>query len=181
MKIRGERLKELAAAAGVTPEALAQAVERPSLRGERAASAVRNWMANRDHPRCKPQDVQRLCERLGCKVPDLVKFTSSVVRHRGSPRKAGLVVDLVRGKPVDKALNLLTFTTKRAAVNVKKALQAAIADAERSEADVTALYVCESRVDKAPVIKRFQPKDRGRAHPILKRSSNITISVQERD
>jgi large subunit ribosomal protein L22 len=88
---------------------------------------------------------------------------------------------MVRGRPVDEALNILAFTPKRAAVNIKKALSAAIADAEQAEADVTALYIAESRCDAAPQIKRFQPKDRGRAHPILKRSSHITISVQERD
>jgi ribosomal protein L22 len=78
------------------------------------------------------------------------------------------------------ALNQLTFTTKRAAVNIKKALSAAIADAEQAEADVTALFVAESRVDGAGMMKRFQPKDRGRAHPIEKRFSNITVAVEER-
>jgi len=78
------------------------------------------------------------------------------------------------------AENLLTFTTKRAALNVKKALRAAIADAEQAQADTTALYVVESRVDAGGMIKRFQPKDRGRAHQILKRLSHITIGVEER-
>jgi large subunit ribosomal protein L22 len=81
---------------------------------------------------------------------------------------------------VDEALNLLSFTTKRAAVNMKKALNAAIADAERAEADVTSLYVVESRVDDGGMIKRFQPKDRGRAHPIEKRLSHITIGLEEK-
>jgi len=81
---------------------------------------------------------------------------------------------------VDQALNLLTFTTKKAAVNVKKALAAAIADAEQGEVDTTLLFVSESRVNEGTVIKRFQPKDRGRAHAILKQTSHITVSVQER-
>ena len=70
--------------------------------------------------------------------------------------------------------------TKRAAVNVKKALNAAIADAEQAEADVTQLFVAESRVGDGGMFKRFQPKDRGRAHPIEKRFSNIVIGVEER-
>ena len=100
--------------------------------------------------------------------------------HRGSPRKVALLTDLVRGKDVDTALNLLTFTTKRAAVDVKKALSAAIADAEQANADVTALVVADSRVDDGPRLKRFQPKDRGRAHQILKRMSHITIALEDR-
>jgi large subunit ribosomal protein L22 len=110
----------------------------------------------------------------------LAAFTSQVRHHRGSPRKARLLAELIRGKNVDQALNLLTFTTKRAAVNVKKCLNAAIADAEQAECDITRLFVAESRVDNAAVIKRFQPKDRGRAHPIHKPLSHITVSVEER-
>lgn len=137
-------------------------------------------MAGRDHPRCKAKDITALAEALRCEVREIAKFTSQVMYHRGSPRKAALVVDLVRGKPVAEAFNLLSFTPKRAAVNVKKALASAIADAEAADADVSELFVSESRVDQAPHIKRFRPKDRGRAHPILKRQSHITISVQER-
>ena len=81
---------------------------------------------------------------------------------------------------MDDALNVLKFSTKRAAVNVKKVLSAAIADAEQADADVTALYVSESHVNEGKVIKRFRPKDRGRAHAILKQTSHITISVEER-
>ena len=75
---------------------------------------------------------------------------------------------------------MLTFSTKRAAVNIKKALTAAIADADQADADVTALYVSQSHVDEGPVMKRFRPKDRGRAHAILKQTSHITIGVEER-
>lgn len=159
---------------------LAAGVEREGLKGPRALSAVRNWMSGRDHPRCKAEDITKLAEVLGCQAKDLARFTSMVRFNRGSPRKAKLLVDLVRGKRVDVALNLLSFTPKRAAVNVKKALAAAIADAERAEADVTTLVVVESRCDNAPHIKRFEQKDRGRAHPILKRSNHITIGLEER-
>lgn len=180
MKLRGDKLKTLAEKAAVRPEQLAQAVERTGLRGENAQSAVRNWMAGRDHPHCKASDIRKLASLLGVSVKDLARFTSEIKQHRGSPRKARLLVDLIRGKKVDEALNLLTFTTKRAAVNIKKCLNAAIADAEQAEADVTALVVTESRVDDGTRMKRFQPKDRGRAHPIIKLFSNITVSVEEK-
>jgi large subunit ribosomal protein L22 len=178
VKLRADTLKQLAQKAGVSTEQLAQAIER--LKGDDAVSAVENWLAGRDHPRCKAADIRKLAAAVGAQPKDIASFVSQVRTHRGSPRKAKLLVDLVRGKSVDDALNLLTFTTKRAAVNVKKALNAAIADAELAEADVTTLFVSESRVDDGGMMKRFQPKDRGRAHPIEKRFSHITIGVQER-
>jgi large subunit ribosomal protein L22 len=181
VRLRGDKLKKLAEAKGIDRDALAQAIVRTGLNDRMAPSAVGNWLAGRDHPRAKPADIAKLAEAVGCEVREIARFTSQVMHHRGSPRKAKLVVDMVRGRPVDEALNILAFTPKRAALNVKKALSAAIADAEQAEADVTALYIAESRCDDAPRIKRFQPKDRGRAHPILKRLSHITITVQERD
>lgn len=180
MRIRGETLKKLAQERGVAVEQLAQAVERTGLTGDKAISAVENWMRGRDHPKCRASDITKLAGVLGVEAKDIAKFTSEVRFHRGSPRKADLLVDLVRGKPVLEAENLLTFTTKRAALNVKKALRAAVADAQQYNADEDRLYVVESRIDDAPQMKRFQPKDRGRAHPIIKRFSHITISVQEK-
>ncbi len=168
MIIRGDRLKQLAAEASVSREQLAQAVERVGLKGPNAINA------------CKASDIAKLAQAVGCQVRDIALFRSQVRHHRGSPRKARLLADLVRGKNVDEALNMLRFTTKRAAVNIRKALSAAIADAEQAEADVTTLYVAESRVDDGSRMKRFNQKDRGRAHPILKRFSHITIGVQER-
>ncbi|UYV14187.1 MAG: 50S ribosomal protein L22 [Phycisphaera sp.] len=110
----------------------------------------------------------------------MARFVSEVRFHRGSTQKARLVADLIRGKTVDEALNLLNFSQKRASDNMSKALNAAIADAELADADVTELFVVESRVDEGPHIKRFRPKDRGRAHPIIKQTSHITVGVQER-
>lgn len=180
MRIQGSKLEKKLGDAGMTPLQLAEAIAEPGFGAQDALRAITNWSAGRDHPRCKAKTVSRLAAALRCQPKDIVRFTSEVRHSRGSPRKAGLVAALIRGKNVDEALNLLTFNTKRAAVNIKKALNAAIADAERAEADVTRLYVSESRVDAGPVIKRFQPKDRGRAHPILKPLSHITVSVEER-
>lgn len=180
MKLRAEQIENLAAARKMTREQLAQAIERDGLKGERALTALGNWMRGSNHPRARATDIAKLAAALGVRSKDIATFTSQVNFHRGSPRKVGLIVDLVRGKPVEEALNMLTFTTKRAAVNVKKCLAAAIADAEQNDADVTNLVVSEARVDDAPRIKRFNQKDRGRAHQILKRLSHITVSVQER-
>jgi large subunit ribosomal protein L22 len=180
VRLRGDRLKELAAEKGLGVARLAQVVERTGLSGDRAISAVRNWMLGRDHPHCKAQDIEKLAAALGVQAKDLARFTSEVLHHRGSPRKAGLLVDLIRGRSYQDALNQLAFSPKRAALNVRKALDAAYAEAERADADVTALVVAESRCADGPRIKRFQPKDRGRAHPITKRLSHITVGLEER-
>ncbi len=180
MRLRGNILRKLAKDRNVTREQLAAAIERTGLTGDKALSAINNWLVGRDHPACKSPDIAKLATAVGAQPKDIARFVSEIRHHRGSPRKARLLADLVRGKSVDEALNLLSFTTKRAAVNIKKALSAAIADAERAEADVTSLVVVESRVDDGGMIKRFQPKDRGRAHPIEKRLSHITIGLEEK-
>src|SRR6185436_16037751 len=100
-------------------------------------------------------------------------FTSRHRYARISPYKARLVTQLIAGRHVDEALDLLKFTNKRASVFVDKVLRAAMADADEQEANVKQLWVHEARVDPGPIIKRFQPKDRGRAHPIHKRTSHI--------
>lgn len=180
MRIRGDKLRTLAEKEGLSVEQLGEAIDRTGLEGQRAVKAVRNWMAGSDHPRCKAGDIAKLAAAVKAQPKDIARFVSSVLYHRGSPRKAGLLVDLIRGRRVDDALNQLAFTPKRAALNIKRALNAAVADAEQNQADVTALVVVESRVDDATRIKRFQPKDRGRAHPIIKRLSHITVGVEER-
>ena len=124
---------------------------------------------------------QALATAVGCLPKDISKFTSYVRNHRGSQKKAKLVVDMIRGKSLDEATQMLQFSTKRASVNINKALMAAQADAEQLGADIGELFVSEATVDRATHIKRFRPKDRGRAHPILKRTSHITVSVQERN
>ena len=100
---------------------------------------------------------------------------------RIAPRKARLVADLIRGRSVDDAMVQLEMSKKRAAWFMKAVLKSAIANAEEQEAMVQNLIVSESRVDEGPTIKRFQPKDRGRAHPINKRTSHIHIAVDERN
>ena len=99
---------------------------------------------------------------------------------RIAPRKARLVADMIRGMPVDQAVTALDFSKKRAAWYYKAVLKSAIANAEEKDADVSDLFVSESRVDEGPTIKRFRPKDRGRAHPINKRTSHLHLMLDER-
>jgi large subunit ribosomal protein L22 len=103
--------------------------------------------------------------------------------HRGAriaPRKARLVADMIRGKPIDQAQTALQMSKRRGAEMMSRALSAAIANADQAEANVRRLVVTDARVDEGPTIKRFQPKDRGRAHPILKRTSHLVVSVDEK-
>ena len=99
---------------------------------------------------------------------------------RISPTKVRLVARLIRSKAIDEAVNILEMSKRRGAVLLKQALLAAQANADQAEADVRSLVVTEARVDAGPTIKRLRPKDRGRAHRILKRTSHITVAVDTR-
>jgi large subunit ribosomal protein L22 len=96
---------------------------------------------------------------------------------RIAPRKAKLIADMIRGENAQHALNILKFTPNRAAGMIAKVLTSAVANANEAEADVDRLIVADARVDSGPSIKRFIEKDRGRAHPILKRTSHIVVVV----
>ena len=99
-----------------------------------------------------------------------------------SPHKARLVTELINGRSVQDALDVLKFTHKRAASMISKVLKSAIADADEAQADVESLYVSEARVDGAGVrigTKRWIAKDRGRAHSIRKTASHIHITVAQ--
>ena len=99
---------------------------------------------------------------------------------RVSPRKLNLVAQQIRGQKVDRALNVLTFSQKRIAGVVKKALQSAIANAENNhDLDVDDLVVAEAFVGKALVMKRSTPRGRGRVGRIFKPFSNLTIVVRQ--
>jgi large subunit ribosomal protein L22 len=99
---------------------------------------------------------------------------------RIAPRKERLVADMIRGKPVDQALTALDFSTKRGACFIRYVLRSAIAQAEQASVDPGRLFVSESRVDEGPTLKRFQEKDRGRSHPIHKRTCHLHVSVDAR-
>ena len=99
---------------------------------------------------------------------------------RVSPQKLNLVAQLIRGRKASAALADLQFSRKRIAVDVKKCLESAIANAENNhELDVDELVVAEAHVGKAIVIKRFHPRGRGRMGRIFKPFANLTIVVRE--
>jgi large subunit ribosomal protein L22 len=100
---------------------------------------------------------------------------------RISPQKARLVADVVRGKDVEHAITTLRFMPKKAAGILRKVLESAVANAEQTETiDVDTLYVKEIQINGGPMLKRFRPRAMGRAGKILKRTSHITVIVDER-
>lgn len=107
-----------------------------------------------------------------------------IAKHRFariSPQKCRLVADQIRGLPVEKALTTLTFGTTKSSELVKKVLESAIANAEHNEgADIDELKVSKIYVDAGPVMKRIQPRAKGRANRIMKRTSHITVCVADR-
>lgn len=99
---------------------------------------------------------------------------------RISPRKARLVTELIKGKPVEEALTILRFVPKKAARLVDKTLRSALANAEQNpNIDVDTLYIKRIFVDGGPTMKRWRARAMGRATKILKRSSHITVILDE--
>lgn len=100
---------------------------------------------------------------------------------RISPQKARLVADLIRGKDVESAVNILSFNGKKASELIKKVLNSAIANAENNEgADIDELKVTAVFVDAGPLIKRMRARAKGRGNRIIKRMSHITVTVGEK-
>ncbi|HHX00833.1 MAG TPA: 50S ribosomal protein L22 [Acholeplasmataceae bacterium] len=101
---------------------------------------------------------------------------------RIAPRKVRLVVDLVRGKSVAEAASILRLTPKASSVVVEKVLKSATANAVNNlNLDQSKLYIKEAYVDEGPTLKRYRPRAKGSAGSILKRTSHITIVLEERN
>ncbi len=109
--------------------------------------------------------------------------STAKLRHlRVAPRKVRLVADLIRGKHVEEALNILLFTKKRSSEPLEKLLRSAVANADQKDGvDIDRLYVGNIQVDGGPTIKRFRPRAMGRATPLLKRTSHVQIGLEQRD
>ena len=102
---------------------------------------------------------------------------------RGSAQKAGLVLDLIRGQDVDKAMAVLRFARKSVAKDVEKVLRSAVANAQQKEGgggDLERLFVRECFANQGPTLKRIRAAPMGRAFRILKRSSHLTVGVGQR-
>jgi large subunit ribosomal protein L22 len=107
---------------------------------------------------------------------------SATLKHaRIAPQKCRLVADQIRGLPVEKALNVLTFSQKKAAGMVRKVLESAIANAEHNEgADIDELTVAAIYVNEGRTMKRFRARAKGRGTRILRRNSHITVMLGDR-
>jgi len=107
----------------------------------------------------------------------------AIAKHqfaRVSAQKGRLVADQIRGLPVEKALDILTYSPKASAVLIKKVLESAIANAEHNEgADIDELKVARVFLDEGPTMKRIKPRAKGRADRIFKRTSHITVVVSD--
>jgi len=105
--------------------------------------------------------------------------TNSKLRGvRLSAQKGRLVADLIRGKPVDQALNILQFAPQKGAVIIRKVLESAIANAEHNDgADIDELKVTKIMVERGTFLRRFRPQSKGRGAPIMKPTCNIFLTV----
>jgi len=107
---------------------------------------------------------------------------ATLKQYRQSPRKVRLVADLIRGKKVEKALVDLEFASKRASSALKKLLSTAIAGAKHNfKVEKADLFIKEITVDQGPTLHRWRPRARGRATPINKRTSHITVVLAEQE
>ena len=123
----------------------------------------------------------RVKEKAAARKANQDKRPRAVAKYvRVSPRKAQIVVDLIRGKKVDDALAILMYTPKSAAPVVEKILNSAIANAENNlELDRGSLYVAEVYANQGPTLKRYWARSHGRADMIKKRTSHITIVLDQ--
>src|SRR5262249_11497836 len=105
--------------------------------------------------------------------------------HRGapiSPRKARYVLDMIRGRPVNEALDVLRYSSKRAAPMLTKVVMSALASAQLdAEVDHNALHVVDVRADDGPRLKRWKPRSRGQMFPLLLRYAHLTVVLAERE
>ena len=106
----------------------------------------------------------------------------AIARHiRIAPRKIRIVIDLIRGKSIGDAYAILKYTPKIGSEILLKVLESAVANAEHNcDMNSDKLYVAAAYVDQGPTLKRIHPRSRGQAFKILKRSSHVTVVVQER-
>ncbi len=161
---------------------LAERLAGPRFDRKQAIAAVKNWQKGLFKPEPSADDIRRLAGALSVEVNNIADWRSSYRFAPMSASKARLVTQLIVGRSVQDAMDILKFTRKRAATMVDKVLRSAIADADEQQVDVDNLYVSSARVDDAGIrigTKRWMAKDRGRAHPIRKTACHIHITVTQ--
>lgn len=180
--LSANKFKELCQQQQMNVEQLTDQLARPGLSKKESIVAVRNWQKGLFKPKPGAEDIRHLAAALSAEVNDLLDWRSSYRFAPMSARKVRLVTQLIAGRSVQDAMDILKFTQKRAAAMINKVLRSAVADADEQQADVDNLYVSSARVDDAGVrigTKRWIPKDRGRAHPISKKACHIHITVTQ--
>ena len=110
-----------------------------------------------------------------------MEVKASLKFARMAPRKIRLVADMVRGKDVNEAIQILTFVNKKSALILKKLVQSAVANADQAKTiDLDTLYVKHISVDQGPTLKRYMPRAMGRASEIKKKTSHVNLILEER-
>jgi len=176
------RLKEFCKEQKIGIEQLAERIVRGGLDKESAIRAIKNWQKGLMKPKPTKEDIKHLAEVFSVEANNLSEWRSFYRYAPGSARKAQLVTQLIAGRSVQDAIDILKFTRKRASPMVEKVLKTAVADADEQQADVDNLYVSKASVEDAGVrvgTKGFRAKDRGRAHSIRKRACHIYVTVSE--
>jgi large subunit ribosomal protein L22 len=180
--LSAEKLDRLCKQRQVDVSELASQLVRTGLDQKKAVAAVKNWRRGLFRPVPRAEDVRHLAAALSVDANDVSDWRSSYRFAPISARKARLVTELIDGRSVQDAMDILKFTSKRAASMIDKVLKAAVADADEQQAEVDSLYVSQARVDDAGIrigTKRWMAKDRGRAHPIRKKACHIHVTVTQ--
>jgi len=180
--LSAEKLKEYCQQRQMDIGQMADRLTGARLNKKQAVAAIKNWQKGLFKPEPRPDDINRLASALSVEVNDIVDWRSSYRYAPISARKARLVTQLIVGRSVQDAMDILKFTRKRAAKMIDKVLKSAVADADEQQVDVDNLYVSSARVDDAGVrigTKRWIPKDRGKAYPIHKKACHIHITLTQ--
>jgi len=180
--LSAKKLKKVCRARKISLEQLAGHLTHGGIDRADALTAAGNWLRGLYNPKPQRKDVEKLAAALGVEINEISEWRAIYRYAPMSARKVRLVTEMIAGREVQDAIDILTFTRKRAAEAVRKTIQSAIANADEQEADVDNLIITEARVDGAGRrlgTKRWIPKDRGRAHPIRKEASHIHVTVAE--
>lgn len=178
--LSGRKLREVRGNSRVAVGNLASDIARTGLNEAKARTAIKNWEKGLMRPQPSRADIDGLARGLGVGREDLVVWTASHRYAPMAPRKLRLIAQLVRGRRLQDAFDVLKFTHQRGARFFEKVLRSALANADEQEADVERLYISQAVVNEAGVrlgTKRWRPKDRGRTVPFTRLASHILVAL----